>query len=111
MEVAKVEEHQLTPKQRKWLEASHRIGPGTMTRTERETLERLYADMLPAEQQELRQYIEEKYGAKDPGSQLEGILEDPVERMQQKIWNAPSRGLAKALSTAMHPKRRPHSDS
>lgn len=82
-----------------------------MTRTESETLERLYADMLPAEQQELQRYIEEKWGAKDPGAQLDEILEDPVDRMQQKMWKPPSRGLAKALSTAMRPKRQPPSDS
>ena len=106
-----MEEHQLTPKQRKWLEASHRFGPGAMTRTERETLERLYADMLPAEQQELQRYIDEKYGAKDAADKLGGIVEDPVDRMQQKIWKPPSQGLAKALSSAMRPKRQPPSDS
>lgn len=106
-----MEDSELTPRQRKWLEASHKIGPGSMTRTERETLERLYADMLPVEQQELHRYIEEKWGAKDPGGQLDEILEDPIDRMQRKIWKPPSPGLAKALSTVMRPKRRPPSDS
>jgi len=106
-----VEEQELTPKQRRWLEASRRIGPGAMTRTERETLEKLYADMLPAEQQELQRYIEEKWGRKDSGSQLDEIMEDPIERMQQKIWKPPSEGLTKVLSKSFRPKRRPTSDS
>lgn len=106
-----VEEQKLTPKQRRWLDASRRIGPGAMTRTERETLEKLYADMLPAEQQELQRYIEEKWGRKDRASQLDEIVEDPIERMQQTIWKPPSEGLTKALSKSLRIKRHPPTHS
>ncbi|MBI4962420.1 MAG: hypothetical protein HY913_04020 [Desulfomonile tiedjei] len=90
-----MDETQLTQKQRKWLEASRKIGPGAMTRTERETLERLYADMLPREQQELKAYIEEQFSKKEPEGQ--GV-EDPTAKMERKDWTPPSPALRSALS-------------
>ncbi len=89
-------------KQLKWLEASKKIGPGAMTKSERQTLERLYAEMLPKEQQELQQYIQEKF-AKKPAEDHEE--EDPIERMMKKTWPSPSKKLVSALSKAQPPRR------
>jgi hypothetical protein len=93
-----LDESRLTQKQRKWLEASRKIGPGAMTRTERETLERLYADMLPREQQELKAYIEEQAGRKEKKGPEEQDVEDPTAKMEQKQWAPPSPALRSALS-------------
>ena len=93
-----MDESKLTPKQRKWLEASRKIGPGAMTRTEREALERLYADMLPREQQELKAYIEEQAGRKDKKGPEEQDVEDPTVKMEKKQWAPPSPALRSALS-------------
>ena len=93
-----MDESRLTQKQRKWLEASRKIGPGAMTRTERETLERLYADMLPREQQELKAYIEERAGRKEKKGPEEHDVEDPTAKMEQKQWAPPSPALRSALS-------------
>jgi len=107
-----LEEKDLTPKQREWLEASRRIGPGAMTRTERESLERLYKEMLPAEQQELRAYVEKHFGKKDAeadktkGEQKEDILAE----MERKTWLAPSPALSAALSGSQPPKPRRRDD-
>lgn len=73
-----MEEHQLTDKQRKWLEASRKIGRTAMTKSERQTLERLYADMLPREQQDSAAYIREKFGKKDEGDQEAPEAQDPI---------------------------------
>ncbi|MFH1113567.1 MAG: hypothetical protein V1792_06565 [Pseudomonadota bacterium] len=96
-----MEDKDLTPKQRKWLEASRKIGPGAMTKTERKTLDRLYADMLPAEQQELLQYIQEKFGKKKEGQEDEPTVEEPTHLMERRVWTPPSEGLKKALAGAL----------
>ncbi len=96
-------EQELTEKQRKWLEASQRIGPGAMTKTERKLLERLYADMLPREQQELAAYIEAKFGKKDP-DQKDSEEKDPIEKMRRKEWRLPSKALKSALAKSQTPK-------
>lgn len=106
-----MEERDLTSKQRRWLEASRKIGPGPMTRTERESLEKLYADMLPAEQQELQRYIQEKWGQKNVASELGDIVESPIDRMQKKTFKTPSQGLVKALSESMKAKPKPSPES
>jgi hypothetical protein len=98
-----VKEHELTEKQRKWLEASQRIGPGAMTKTERQLLERLYADMLPREQQELAAYIEAKFGKKDSDTK-DAEEKDPIERMRRKEWSPPSKALRSALSKSLKPR-------
>jgi hypothetical protein len=69
-----LEEKDLSEKQRKWLEASGKIGPGAMTKSERQTLERLYAEMLPKEQQELQQYIQRISERKRPSSRSQRTL-------------------------------------
>jgi len=91
-----LKEKELTAKQQKWLETSKRIGPGPMTRTERETLEKLYSDMLPAEQQELMEYIKEKFGKGDKSAT--DPKDDPIARMEKMIWSEPSDGLKKVFS-------------
>jgi len=93
-----LDEKDLTPKQRKWLEASRKIGSGAMTKTERQTLERLYADMLPAEQQGLQRYIQEQFGKKkdEPGSKPSPP--DPTELMERRVWTPPSDGLRRAFA-------------
>ncbi|MDQ7783147.1 MAG: hypothetical protein RDU20_09720 [Desulfomonilaceae bacterium] len=93
-----MDEMDLTPKQRKWLEASQRIGPGAMTRTERETLERLYADMLPAEQQELQRYIQEKFAKEKDETETTPDVQDPIDLMERRVWTPPSAGLRKAFA-------------
>ncbi len=91
-----MKEEDLTEKQRAWLEASRKIGPGPMTKSERMILERLYADMLPAEQQQLAAYIRNKFGKQDEGTHEEG-QEDPIERMMQRTWPEPSPKLREKL--------------
>jgi hypothetical protein len=98
-----LEEHKLTEKQRNWLEASQRIGPGAMTKTERQLLERLYADMLPREQQELAAYIEAKFGKKEPDSK-DSEEKDPIEKMRRKEWRPPSEALRSALAKSQTPR-------
>lgn len=112
-----MDEKDLSKRQKRWLEASKKIGRGAMTKTERETLERLYAEMLPAEQQDLARFIEDKYGKNAPdkksaeGSRSEEPLEeDPMERMQRKVWAEPSRALRSALAGSIAPKKRPSKD-
>ena len=104
-----MKEHELTEKQRKWLEASRRIGPGAMTKTERQTLEKLYADMLPKEQQELAAYIEATFGKGEPDAK-EPEETDPIERMRRKVWNPPSGALRSALVKSQSLKPRPPKD-
>jgi hypothetical protein len=96
-----LEEKDLSESQRKWLEASVKIGPGAMTKSERELLERLYAEMLPKEQEELQQYIQEKFQNK-VAEQQGG--EDPIEKMLAKTWATPSKKFVSALSKAQPPK-------
>jgi len=62
-----------------------------MTRTERELLERLYAEMLPSEQQELYRYIRQKAGKQEEQT------DDPIAAMEKKVWNQPSRKLLDTL--------------
>ena len=92
-----MQEKDLTRKQRKWLEASRKIGPLAMTKSERETLEKLYADMLPQEQQDLKKFIEETFGQQED---QEGQIPkyDPITRMETRFWATPSDGLKKAFS-------------
>ncbi len=99
------DEQELTPKQREWLELSKRIGPGPMTRTERESLERLYKEMLPREQQELFEYIRTHFGEKE---KQEDEQTDPIAEMERRIWQTPSKALRSALSqtTIKHPRKK-----
>jgi len=76
-----------------------------MTRTERETLERLYADMLPREQQELKAYIEEHFSKEEKEEPEEKDFEDPTKRMERKKWTSPSPALKAALSKVQVIKR------
>jgi len=82
-----------------------------MTRTERESLERLYADMLPNEQQELKSYIEEQFGKKEKKEPEEKEVDDPTKTMERKQWTPPSRALRSALSKAQVTKRNKPEDS
>ncbi len=93
-----MDEKDLTRKQRRWLEASRKIGPGAMTRTERQTLERLYADLLPAEQQALLRYIQEEFGKEKDDQQSEPTVPDPTELMERRVWTPPSQALRKAFA-------------
>ena len=88
-----VEEEHLTEGQRKWLQASREIGPGPMTKSERLRLEALYAEMLPKEQQDLAQYIEEKF------AKTEEKIEDPIEKMARRVWLEPSTKLRETLAS------------
>ncbi len=94
-------EDQLTQSQKEWLEASRKIGPGSLTKSERLLLEKLYAKMLPQEQQELLVYIQEEFGS-DPESDEQKRLpvNEPTYRMEQREWAEPSDGLKKALGKA-----------
>lgn len=78
-----------------------------MTKSEKETLERLYAEMLPQEQQDLAKYIVDKFGKKDGSTDAESGSEDPTERMSKRIWSEPSEGLKKALG-GCRPKKIPN---
>ena len=95
-----VEEKDLTHKQLKWLEESEKIGPGPMTKTERETLEKLYADMLPAEQKELLIYIEEKFSV--------DFDETPIKEQEAKTYSEPSKALKAAFAKSQSLKPRPN---
>lgn len=90
-----MDEKDLTEKQRRWLEASRKIGPGPMTKTERKSLEELYAEMLPLEQQELLRYIQENFGEKKSEEAKE---EDLIEKMASKVWRSPSDALRTAFA-------------
>ncbi len=98
----KLKDSDLTEKQHKWLEASQRIGPGAMTKTERQLLEKLYADMLPREQQDLAAYIEAKFAKKESSKDSEE--KDPIEKMRRKEWSPPSKALRSALSKPLKPR-------
>jgi hypothetical protein len=89
-----LEEDQLTAKQKKWLEASRKIGKGPMTKTERQTLERLYAEMLPREQQELYEYIQKTYRPKEESTGPEDLL----ALMEAREWHKPSQKLRNAFA-------------
>lgn len=97
-----MEEKDLTPKQRNWLEASRKIATWPLTKSEKQTLERLYAEMLPQEQQELARFIQEKYpptdAEKPPEAQTDD--EDPIDTMVRRFWHEPSEALRTALSKA-----------
>jgi truncated hemoglobin YjbI len=101
-----LDEKDLTEKQRKWLETSRSIRTWPLTKSEKQTLERLYADMLPQEQQELRRFIQEKYGAQKTEEQAEQQPDvqtedsDPIETMMRRVWHEPSKALRTALSKA-----------
>ncbi|MEW6532115.1 MAG: hypothetical protein AB1473_14860 [Thermodesulfobacteriota bacterium] len=101
-----MEEDQLTEKQKKWLEASRKIGKGPMTKTERQTLERLYADMLPREQQELYEYIQEKYPPKGKPTGEEDLL----ALMEKREWHKPSQKLRNAFAKSQKVGRPPSQD-
>lgn len=89
---------QLTKKQKEWLEASKKIGPGAMTKSEKQLLEKLYAEMLPHEQQALYEYIQTNFGLKDEETKdQEAEQADPIAKMQQRVWGKPSDKLIKSL--------------
>ncbi len=94
-------ENDLTPGQLKWLEASKKIGLGRLTPTERQTLEKLYAELLPQEQQELFDYIKSKFGKEES---LTEQGEDPITRMEKMVWSTPSDSLKSAFGKALKPK-------
>ncbi len=97
-----MDEKDLTPKQRQWLEASRKIGTWPLTKSEKQNLERLYTEMLPYEQQELSRFIQEKYAAKEDEKQPDEHTEDadPIETMMRRVWHEPSPALRTALSKA-----------
>ncbi len=102
MGVVQLEEKDLTDKQREWLAASKKIGPGPMTKSERSLLESLYADMDPREQQDLYAYIQTNFGDVDKKGHDQAAKvapEDPISLMQAKIWQEPSNALKKAFSS------------
>ena len=93
-------EDQLTELQKRWLEASRKIGAGPMTKSERRTLESIYAEMLPQEQKELQAYIQENYGSgEDPDGDGQ-VPAEPSTLMEAREWAEPSAKLSKALSKA-----------
>ncbi|MFH0959092.1 MAG: hypothetical protein V1897_10360 [Pseudomonadota bacterium] len=95
-------ENDLTPGQRKWLETSEKIGPGAITPTERKKLEKLYAELMPQEQQELFDYIKSKFGkAKETETEQ---ADNPITRMERMVWSTPSDGLKSAFRKAQIPK-------
>ena len=95
-------ETRLTPKQKRWLEASKKVGKVAITKSERELLEKLYAEMLPAEQAELKEYIEKTYGNKNDSA--DGAVEEPTIRMEKVVWSDPSEGLKRTLSMTQKPR-------
>lgn len=100
-----MEEKDLTEKQREWLALSQKIGPGAMTKSEREKLEKAYAAMLPREQQDLYNYIRETYGKKeDEETSSESKPQDPIAEMEKIVWKAPSDRLKSALSKVQQAK-------
>ena len=93
-----MEKGQLTKRQKEWLDASKKIGPGAMTKTEKQLLEELYAEMLPQEQQALFEYIQANFGSKDQEAKdQEAESDDPITRMQNRVWSEPSEKLIKSL--------------
>ncbi len=102
-----MKEPKLTRKQEEWLTLSKKVGPGPMTKTEREALEKLYKEMLPREQQDLYDYIENHFGKK--GAE-EPEVEDPISIMQGRSWDAPSPALRAALSKTGASRPRPDKD-
>jgi hypothetical protein len=102
-----LDEQELTKKQQDWLAVSRKIGPGPMTKSEREALENLYKKMLPREQQELFEYIREHFDEKqtEPAD-----TEDLISVMQRKIWTPPSPALRAALSRTGASRPRPDKD-
>jgi hypothetical protein len=101
-------EQELTQKQRDWLALSGKIGPGPMTKTEREALEKLYKEMLPREQQELFEFIDAHFGKKE--SREPEAEEDPISIMQRKVRTPPSPALRAALSVTGTTRPRPGKD-
>ncbi|MGD9818023.1 MAG: hypothetical protein AB7V04_04905 [Desulfomonilaceae bacterium] len=91
----------LTPKQKKWLDASKKIGRGAMTKSEREMLEKLYASMLPAEQVGLKEYIEENFGQKKDTNET---VEEPTVLMEKVTWSEPSEGLKGVIAKTQRPR-------
>jgi hypothetical protein len=75
-----------------------------MTKSERLRLEKLYAEMLPKEQQELARYIEEQFGKTEDES------EDPIDRMAERVWLEPSRKLRETLGKTQVVKPPPAKD-
>ena len=103
-----MKEQELTKKQREWLALSKKIGPGPMTKSEREALEKLYKKMLPREQQELFEHVEAHFGKKEsPEPEAE---EDPIAIMQRKVRTPPSPALRAALTGTGASKPRPGKD-
>jgi hypothetical protein len=102
-----LDEQELTQIQQDWLALSRKIGPGPMTKSEREALEKLYKKMLPREQQDLFEYIREHFGEKqsEPAE-----TEDLISVMQRKTWTPPSPGLRAALSRTGTSRPRPDKD-
>jgi len=98
-----VEEDQLTEKQKKWLETSRKIGTWPLTKSERQTLERLYAEMPPREQQELYDYIQETYRAKEKSAGAEDLL----ALMEKREWHEPSQKLRNAFAKSQKVGRPP----
>lgn len=97
-----LQDKDLTEKQRRWLDASKKIGPGPMTKSERTLLEKLYADMEPREQQQLYEYIQMNFRDKEKeenGQPNESVSDDPISRMQARIWREPSGALKRSLSS------------
>jgi hypothetical protein len=93
-----VDKDQLTKKQKEWLETSKKIGPGAMTKSEKQLLEKLYAEMLPQEQQALYEYIQANFGPKDQEAKdQEAEPDDPIARMQNRVWSEPSEKLIKSF--------------
>ncbi len=100
-----MEEKDLTEKQREWLALSRKIGPGALTKTERESLEKAFAEMLPKEQQDLQHYIVTTYGKKETDkTETDSEPEDPITAMERMIWAAPSDRLRTALSKSQKAK-------
>jgi hypothetical protein len=100
-----VDEKDLTEKQRDWLALSRKIGPGAMTKTERESLDKAYAEMLPKEQQDLYNYIMTTYHKEESEEPQTGSKkEDPISEMEKIIWRTPSHPLRSALSKAQNAK-------
>jgi hypothetical protein len=87
-----------------------------VTKSERLLLERIYAEMLPAEQQELGLYIQKKFGKQqdkpvkapdstpeadkqpEPETEAQSESEDIIDTMEKKKWAPPSKKLMNTLS-------------
>ncbi|MFH0824976.1 MAG: hypothetical protein V2B18_19665 [Pseudomonadota bacterium] len=105
-----MDEKQLTEKQRGWLDESKKIGSGPMTKSEKNRLKDLYADMLPQEQRELYAYIQEHFGAKDGHDDDSSGASDPIAVMEQIEWREPSKELRGAFARAQTQKPPPSDD-